>query len=486
MVALSQSRLRPIEWCIGGLATLGAVAFGLASGLLAWWLVVAGLVVFTSTILILRRPWWGVLAIIFFLPFERLGAYELGGLTIRATQLLLFITAIAFMIQIGRGRSISLARNPVLIPLAAFFGLTVLSLPHSPNLTRSLAVFAFTLFTASLAFFLPNLLTNARQVRLALNVLLISFVLVAGFGLFQFLGDMSGLPTTVTGLRELYTKSVLGFTRVQSTAYEPLYFANYLLLPLSVIFALYLGSTGALKRGWLLVLFALGMVNIVLTVSRGGYLAVAVSILVIGLCYARKFFTWQNLLTFAVAVVAIGYVASRALGVGGGLFTMEKFQEHVGNAFYGASYDERVETFGQALTAWHEQPWFGIGIGAFGPYVAPHPSYMPKDGWRIVNNEFLEILAEQGLLGLLAFIAFYVVLLVRSMKAILVARDPWLRAVVVALMATVLGMIVQYQTFSTLYIVHVWFSIGLLMAVQEIIFREYVQDDHPVGPPARG
>jgi O-antigen ligase len=198
-------------------------------------------------------------------------------------------------------------------------------------------------------------------------------------------------------------------------------------------------------------------------------LAAAATILAIAVFYLRKVLTLRNIIIFGLAVVIIGWVVVRTLGVGGDLFTMEKFQEHISNVFYGASYNERIATFDNAMVAWRDHPWLGIGVGGFGPYIASHPQYMPKDGWRIVNNEFLEVLAETGVVGLSFFFIFIVFLVVRTLKAILLTKDNYLRAVLVGLLGAFIGVLVQYQTFSTLYIMHVWFLIGFMVAVQNIV-----------------
>ncbi|EKD76247.1 MAG: hypothetical protein ACD_43C00176G0002 [uncultured bacterium] len=63
-------------------------------------------------------------------------------------------------------------------------------------------------------------------------------------------------------------------------------------------------------------------------------------------------------------------------------------------------------------------------------------------------------------------------LFARSIKAWLTAtKDPLLRAVLLGLTAALGGILVQYNTFSVLYITHIWFTIGLLITVQNIILH---------------
>jgi len=417
---------------------------------------------------IFKNPITGLYLITFFLPFERIGAYQLGGYTIRISQVLFIILLLVWLSRLIFQRKFDFAKNPLIIPLVIFLLINILSLQNAPNLERSLLVLAFIVFTILLSLVIPNLLRGKKTIEKTILILLVSAFLVSIFGIFQFLGDMAGLPTTITGLRNLYTKEVLGFPRIQSTAHEPLYFANYLLIPLSLAFSLFLSGRGKIKWGWLLILLILGMINLVLTVSRGGYLALAVVILIVSLIYFRKVFTLRNLIILAAVLIIVWLVVVRALGFGGEIFNLDIFKEHVANVFYGPSYQERIDTFENAMTAWREHPILGIGPGGFGPYMTPHPYYMLKS-WKIVNNEFIEILAENGILGLLAFCLIILVLLARSIKAVIKAQDKYLKAIMIALFAAFIGVIVQYQTFSTLYIMHVWFLVGLMVAVQNLV-----------------
>jgi O-antigen ligase len=101
-----------------------------------------------------------------------------------------------------------------------------------------------------------------------------------------------------------------------------------------------------------------------------------------------------------------------------------------------------------------------------------HPYVEPVDGWNIVNNEPVELLAEVGILGFLAFMAMFATVIFRSIKAIKITKDLYLRTIMIGFLAILIGIFAQYQTFSTLYIMHVWFVIGMMVAVQNIIFKE--------------
>jgi O-antigen ligase len=212
--------------------------------------------------------------------------------------------------------------------------------------------------------------------------------------------------------------------------------------------------------------------NLILTVSRGGYLAFAALLFVITIFFFRNIFTPKKILIGLLAIVLIIYIAIRFLGFEDTL-NLEVFQEHVVNVFYGAAYSERVETLQTALNGFYLHPWIGIGVGAFGPFAATHPYVPPPEGWKIVNNEFVELLSEVGILGFLSILAALLIVFFRSLKAIQIAKDRYLRAVMIGLFAAFIGVLVQYQTFSILYIMHIWFLIGLMISVQNIILKKY-------------
>lgn len=418
---------------------------------------------------IIKHPTWGIYALTFTLPFERLGSVELANVTVRPSQVLAIIT---LCIWIGRGfvlNKFKLRPNPLFIPILLFIFVNTIGLLNTPNLTRSLLVLGFTLFTMAIALVVPNIIRQPRQIQYCVRALLLSCGVVSVFGIYQFMGDLIGLPTTLTGLRAQYTKDILGFPRVQSTALEPLYFANYLLIPLGLALSLIFSKVKAIKPLILVAVSILGSVNLILTVSRGGYIAFGVLVVLLALIYHKALLRPRTLISIFLVTALIGFVSIRFINV---TKQWDTFVQHVGNIFGGASYSERIETFTIAERIWLAHPWFGIGAGGFGPYASYHPLIQPSEGYKIVNNEYVELLAETGVFGLSIFIIMIVIVLVRSWKAWWRGHDAILRAILVGLVTAFLAILAQYNTFSILYIMHIWFLLGLIIAVQNCLLYE--------------
>lgn len=408
--------------------------------------------------------WRCFLLAVFALPFERIGALETSLGTVRASQVFVFLAFAALLLLPETFRK--LRALSVFAPLLVFFAVILLGIPFSQNISRTATVVGVTFFTVLFGLSVPLFVNSEERMKRMIVLVLISATLVSFFGLFQFFGDFGGLPASVTGLREHYTKEVFGFPRIQSTALEPLYFANFLLMPLACAFSFFLSRRSAISW-WFLGLVALFLVNIVLTVSRGGYLAAMVALVVVSVFSLRKFLRLRVIVPLLLLGIVMLVLVPRFLQTGDvERVNLGVFTEHVRNVFYGASYHERIETFEAALAAWRSAPWIGIGFGGFGPLVAQHPLFEPEGGWRIVNNEFLELLAETGIFGLLAFCFFLWCVLRDGLRALFAETTSAFRcAVGIGAFGAVLGILVQYQTFSTLAIMHVWFAFGILLAI---------------------
>lgn len=445
------------------------IALGIAAAFLQLWALLIALGIATAAclfVVFLRSPHVGIYCITFALPFERLGAIEYGGITVRISQLLLLLLLAATIVRLPlknrRG-----VRNPLFIPVLLFVATLITSLLASPYIGRSVTVAGYIIFTATIAFLVPYHVRTKQQVHTVLAILLASALCVSVFGLFQFFGDLAGLPQSVTGLRDLYTKTVLGFPRVQSTAYEPLYFANYLLLPIIVALSFLLaGGKTYFKKSHLAAFLAIVGSSFVLTVSRGAYIALAAGMLVLLVAYWKRLVHPARIALLLALLMAGGTGGHMMLTATGQNAATEvsMFAEHTTDIFSGASFEERAFTMERAWIYFTNRPLFGNGVGAFGPLLAPTTYAPPEHGWAIVNNEFLEIAAELGLAGLIAFVLILGVLASRAIKALRLAPTPTERALHIALLATLVAIVVQWQTFSTLYIVHIWFFFGLIIA----------------------
>ncbi len=409
--------------------------------------------------------------LVFSLPFERIPSGDVAGITVRGSLVvggLIIVRAFYQLLTRQRPLAWSLEEK-----LFVGFVLWLMALtPFALNTVRAIEVTVFTTFVITLALAIKMVFDRKYLTSLA-TALLVSTVVVCSFGLFQYFGNLSGLGSNLTGLRERYSWELFGFPRIQSTALEPLYFASFLLLPLSLLLARILGRN---IKWWHGLLIMLGSVCLFMTVSRGGtwaYLFITSLLVIFGVW--RRQYSKALLIaalvgaSFGLSLLIITYFNQPF----GGLITHKtgigSYSEQLRNTGLDAGGDERARARAQAISLIVQNPVTGVGPGNYGPAVQGEPE--PAEGWTIVNNEPLEIAAETGLVGLAIIVIGFMSLIVSSVRNWRL-RDNQVKIWSLGLLMFLLATALQYQTFSTLYIVHIWVAVGLLIAVNATVVRK--------------
>ena len=393
------------------------------------------------------------------LPFIRIPSALIFGVHIRLS---IVIGAVFILLVFVKNPRAFLPQTFIARLLYGFLIVCVLSAINSQRPLHALTITAFTLFTALLAVASSQIIDQIN-LRTFLKTLFFSALASALFGLYQFIGDLLGIPTSFTGLRSAYTAHVFGFPRIQSTALEPLYYANYLLLPISLLIAL--GSY--LKRTWLISILLTTI--LMLTLSRGGVAALAMMALGWILLYIVKHKYRQIGVIAGVGVASIILTIAALIVVVPALYkapinkpALSAYSDQLTNYEVGDFKADRTYTRKIALEAFKENPWLGVGPGNFGRYINAKDTRYPIS--QIVNNEPDELLAETGVLGFGVFFAFALALGINAIRQLRRFDTP-MTQLGWGLLFYLFAAGIQYYSFSTLYIVHIWVAIGLLLGI---------------------
>lgn len=408
---------------------------------------------------------FGVLALIFFLPFERIPSFDLAGFTLKLNHLvglaLIFWWFCARLVSKSR----FLARNFAGFPMLALATVMFAGSAQAEFKSRALIFSALAIFTIWLAVVVNDSLRSKKDLEAVEKVVVWSAWLAVVFSLWQFVGDLLGAPLWLTGLNPGYSKSTFGFPRVQAFSKEPLYLGNWLFIPLAFLAARVFGGTNKIADKLLLLLVLL---IFALTLSRGALLGLGVFALVLALAVPRKIFTPKVLsgsitALFLVLIVILGFLNFAGSGA------KERFASHllIKDFSFSESTVSRLSSVQVALDAWKTHPFVGVGMGNFGGFRVNYDAGDPKSS-DIVNNEYLELLAETGILGLGSFLAIVAVVLRELIGAVRSSQDGFLRLQSGSLLAAVLAILTQYNFFSTLAIIHIWTLFGLCLAVARI------------------
>ncbi len=465
------------DWRMVGLgaAVVAAVGLGVGIGFTAGWTVAifGALLLFTAyVLLLLRYPERGLWLLAVGLPYERLGTLPTGAFTLKFGHVVTGFILVSLAARAAITKTIRFAADPLRVPLLLLLFASILSLINAADLTRGIALIGQLVIGYLVYFCVVNLLGRSN-VWPTLLALWFGAGIVALFGLYQFVGDYLGLPPALTGLVPSYSgAAAFGFARITGPSLEPLYFANYLLLPLLTAAAFLIGTRGK-GRFRLGVFLAVVGVVFVLTLARGAFIGVGAGLLLIIIRY------WRNLLRPKVIVAVVSTLLIAGVAVVWLLLQtahdnespLTAFSHQIGVTGTDVSSQQRVGTVTAAAGLVRNHPLTGIGVGNFGHYYQDPSAAASGDEQvsQTVHNQPFETLVETGVIGLAALGLVGFVLLKRTIEAWRRVRGRFLTAALVGSAAAVLAIFVQAQTFSALYLMHIWFAIGLLVAVQNLI-----------------
>lgn len=419
----------------------------------------------------------GVLILFSSLFFERLPTLEASGFSLKISLIIAAGLIIAWLINYFKNPSPGikakiLSHKWIYFSLIAFWLINLISLLINPLAFRQLAIFLLISFNIVL-FFIISLSEFKQEIWLKISkILIIGAVLVSIFALWQFVGDLAGVFYKWTFLREHYTKIVFGFPRVHGTFLEPMLLANFLLIPIFLNFSLWLKRQVTSK--FFIPTEFLMIMMLVLALSRSSWLAVIVAGGAILIMAFKDIIKWKTfLIAILVFLAGIG-VALGLVRLGGGPGAFTNFILHSAEIIrapkkQGTSTTERLDTYNMALKAFKEKPIFGVGPGGFGRYYKENKDYDPNKGTQTVNNEYLEILAENGVLGTIAVAIFWLSLLIYGIKKYIIVNDVFKKAITLGLIAAFIALAVQYNFFSSLYVIYIWILWALLAQTSQKI-----------------
>jgi O-antigen ligase len=134
----------------------------------------------------------------------------------------------------------------------------------------------------------------------------------------------------------------------------------------------------------------------------------------------------------------------------------------------------RIAIFEANLDIIHDHPLLGLGFGRYrwaaGPYYDRRPS---ADRRSHAHNNFLQIAAEAGLIGLAAFTLVFATALRFGDEAVRGARDPTTRAVArgacLATIGFLVGGLTQYTFGDTEVATAMWAALAVLMCLRDAV-----------------
>ena len=196
-------------------------------------------------------------------------------------------------------------------------------------------------------------------------------------------------------------------SRVGGTVGSPNDASAYVSLLLAPALSLLLTPLGRWYKWLAGFAFCFGVIALIFTSSRGGWIAFAVSMLIF--CFFAWYRGWLSLtvpVTLALFAILIGIIFQDAI-------TARFDGDDDGSAY------SRIPLMIMASQMIQDNMMLGVGANNFAAVMMQY-AYLPLSGaWlNTVHNKYLLVWAETGILGLVTFIGFLLTILYRGWQAL--------------------------------------------------------------------
>ncbi len=318
------------------------------------------------------------------------------------------------------------------------------------------------------------------------NIIIVSGSLVVLFVLWQFFGDVFGMSTRYTLLAARYSKVVFGYPRVTGFSFEPASLVNYLIIPLSLTLVTFF--TKPSKRYFIT---SIGFIStILLATSRSAFIGLGLILILIFavLIVQRKlkeagYFGLMLILSVCITALILFVGARLAKPVVGTVpndiqttipqtgispsVVRHNLSQQLTSINTNTSVQTRLDSWRAGKDIYIAHPVVGIGPGNLQTILVKQLSVDGNiyTGNSLSRSVYIQILAEQGIIGASLLVVFAIILVwlvVRAWPRVQTKEEEnWLLAL--ALMGIMFA--IQWQSLGNLAVTHTWIMIGVLVGI---------------------
>jgi O-antigen ligase len=320
-----------------------------------------------------------------------------------------------------------------------------LSVVFAPSRTAALGLYrAYLIEPIAFAFVLAHVVYNARRALMVVGGLAIAAVWVAVPNIVVVLQALAAHTYDVT-----QTPPVVIYTTANALA---LFLGPILAVGASI--ALY--STERFVRVVAIAFLVIAVLGMLLTFSRGGYLAMAAVGIGLAISHPRR---WTLLAGEAVAAIVLFLLPPIRHRV------LLEFQNVNGTTFFGRA--GRIELWKATLQMLRQHVVFGAGLSGFADRIGPYWNATHPERFIDPHNIVLNLWSETGLLGLAAFAWILVVGFMVAWRGWHESAPAWRPlelGVLLALVAIVVHGLVDVPYFKNDLSLQFWALIGVAYA----------------------
>ena len=346
---------------------------------------------------------------------------------------------------------IKFIRSPLDFSALAFMAICTLSLLWSDSPYITLKELPLFLTGPLLYFIITNNINNNKQINHIIGVMLVIGGLFGIYGILQY-NNMDFFS---------FWLGNVGRSKVFGLSGNPGYFAGYLMFPLPIAISLFFVCRNKVKKILLLIgILAMGGALLV-TLTRGSYLALGISSIIMFFLFlssCRNFFIKDNkkiliIILIAIIVTTFLFVVPNPLNKQGTVIFKIKSRISVTQLSNDSSLKRREAMWGFSTLMIKDRPLFGSGLGTFKYNTLRYQAKFFDQGQNRAlypygvadkaHNEYLQLGAELGIIGLGIFLWLIISYFNYGVKKLKSIKDKYILGIVIGLIGSIVAFLVD-------------------------------------------
>ena len=370
---------------------------------------------------------------------------------------LVMVSFAGFVLRLLCDGEYSFRHTPLDGVLAIFALIMFISSVTSFAMGNSIKIF-MVYFAFVLAYYLTvNAVRSKSQLYGLICGMLFAGVAVAAYGIYQHIfGFAEGTTWTDTQMFEDIA------TRVVSTFDNPNVLGEYLLLLIPIAAGYILSRPGSANKAMSLIVTALLSVCMIYTYSRGNWIGLMVAILLFFMFYDGRIVWLGVIFALFVPMLLPQNVITRFMSIGDTADTSTSYRVYIWMGSIAMLRDYWISGIGLGSEAFNMiYPFY-----SYSGIVAPH-----------THNLYLQIITENGVVGLVVFVALILMYYRMSISAIVrIKGDRMLKATITGLAAGMFGYLVQGMFDNVWYNYRIVFMFYIILALTACAVKEAKYD----------
>lgn len=262
------------------------------------------------------------------------------------------------------------------------------------------------------------------------------------------------------GIVCLIYQGISGDGRAAGFFGHPMTFAGYLCMYLPLFLLGYFGNLFGIEYRYISgMMFLAGLAALFYNGTRGAWIAVAIISGILLLYYM-----FRNKRNFIVGIILIALCGG--ILVNNAAF-MHRLSTITNNKYQ--SNSERLLMWNSAWNMFKDYPVFGVGLGQYKDryqqkYISPKAK---EPNLEHAHNNFMQMLAENGIVGFVGFVTMFLYFVVRNLRKFLTKRNIYALSTCAVTVTLLLQGLTEYNFGNSAVVKVYWLILGCLVVLAE-------------------